>query len=75
MALRAHEKANFKTLQQAALHGDLALIECQDARTHRPVAVQCAVNHARDTSELVPLARLFAGNPYRELISPIAGGG
>lgn len=65
-------KNNFETLKQAAVHGDLALMECQSSATGKPVMVLCAVNRNRDELEFVPVAKLFSGNPYDE-VSPASG--
>jgi hypothetical protein len=61
-------KNNFETLKQAAINGDLALMECHCSATGKPVMVLCAVNHSRDEFEFVPVAKLFDGNPYEEVI-------
>lgn len=61
-------KNNFETLKQAAAHGDLALMECQSSATGMPVMVICAVNRGQDEFEFVPVAKLFDGNPYDEVI-------
>ena len=61
-------KNNFETLKQAAANGDLALMECQSSATGKPVMVLCAVNRNRDEFEFVPVAKLFDGNPYDEVI-------
>jgi hypothetical protein len=61
-------KNNFDTLKQAAANGDLALMECHCSSTGKPVTVICAVNRIRNEFEFVPVARLFDGNPYEEVI-------
>jgi len=63
-------KNNFETLKQAVANGDLALMECQSSATGKPVMVLCAVNRSRDEFEFVPVAKLFDGNPYDEVIPP-----
>ncbi len=71
MTLRPGDKTNFDTLQAACRAGNLALIECKLKADLSPVAVVCAVTHEDngDTS-FVPMARLFAGSPYDELVDP-----
>ena len=71
MPLSPGDKANFETLQTAALHRDLALMECQLVSTGEAVAVICAVNRELDQSfTFVPLAQLFIGDPYSLLNPP-----
>ncbi len=70
MPLSPADIDNFRTLQRAVTDGNCLLMECQDILTRQPVSVVCAVNrHADHSVSLVPLARLFDGNPY-ELLHP-----
>ena len=48
-------------------------MECRDAATGQPVFALCAVNYTGETVDLAPLAKLFAGNPYEELVPPGLG--
>ena len=73
MAIPEPYRANFETLQRASQQGDLCLVECRDAATGQPVFALCAVNYTEETAEWVPLAKLFAGNPYEELVPPGLG--
>lgn len=71
MAIKKGYKDNFTTLQDAARNGDLALLECNDATSGKPVMAICAVNRCKGGDvQFVPLAKLFDGNPYEELIPP-----
>lgn len=72
MAIAKGYKANFETLLKAMSNGDTLLMECKDAKTGKPVVVVCACYHDAKTEEIVtvPLAKLFDGNPYEELIPP-----
>ncbi len=71
MALTQGSKRNFETLVDAVKHRALALVECTEISTGNPVAVMCAVNrYPGGDKELVPLARLFTGNPYDEVAPP-----
>ena len=64
-------KTNYDTVLRAAGHGDLALIECKVQATGEPAFVLAAVyQDEQDLFNIVPLARLFDGNPYEELIAP-----
>lgn len=73
MALKKGDSANFNTMLKAATNGALCLMECTDKATGRYVAVICAVNRPDgDDYEMVPIARLFGGNPYDELDPPHA---
>jgi len=65
-------KNNFETLKRAADHGDLCLMECRSTATGEPVMVICAVNRVRDEYAFVPIAKLFDGNPYEEVLPPTA---
>jgi hypothetical protein len=72
MALDRGAKGNFETLQDAAKRGRLALVECADVGTGEVVSVVCAVvNESDGIYEMVPVARLFNGNPYDEILSPL----
>ncbi len=65
MALTAGDQANFETLREAMLNGDVALLECQLVSTGQSAAVICAVNRESDQSlAFVPIAQLFPGDPY-----------
>lgn len=64
-------RANFETLERAFKHGDVALMECTDAVTGKPVIAICAVNTINGEYEFSPLAKMFDGNPYEELNPPI----
>ena len=73
MAIPEPCRANFETLQRASANGDLCLVECRDAMTGQPVYALCAVNYDGEMVELAPLAKLFDGNPYEELVPPGLG--
>jgi len=70
MALLPGDVENFNTLMKAAREGDLALLECQDAKTKEYVATICFVNQQNNEFEFVPVARMFFGNPYKCVIPP-----
>ena len=71
MPLSDCDKANFETLRQAIQNGDVALMECQLVSTGESTAVICAVNRKPDQSvAFVPIAQLFAGDPYTLLNPP-----
>ena len=75
-AIEPGYRQNFDTLRRAAQAGDLALMDCQDRATGRPARIIVAVqytpgpNGTEGEYEMVPLARLFDGNPYDELNPP-----
>jgi len=74
MPLSNGDKANFETLREAVLNGDVALLECRIVGTDTPAAVICAVNQESDHSlTFVPIAQLFAGDPYTLLDPPHPG--
>lgn len=63
-------KANFETLKKAFKNKAIALMECTDAETGKPVITVCAVNIVNGEYELIPLAKMFDGNPFEELLPP-----
>ena len=71
MALAKGHRNNLDTIIRAARARDLAVLECQDRLTHEPVPVLVAV-HRDDEGQYIftPLARMFTGNPYEELLGP-----
>jgi hypothetical protein len=71
MAIQQGDRANFQTILDAAKRGDLALLECVDITSGTPLCVVCAVNKRGNELEFVPLAKLFGGNPYGEVLPPM----
>lgn len=67
-------KANFNTLELAFYRGDICLMECTDKKTGEPIPVICAISKTKDDPKddvnLVPLAKMFLGNPYEEVDPP-----
>lgn len=70
MTIAAGYTANFKTLQQASANGHLALMECTDAATGKLVVTVCAVGMDNGEYTFTPVARMFDGNPFEELVPP-----
>jgi len=70
-------QTNFETLQRAFKAGDVCLVACTDQKTGELVPTICMVNmHPEDREiELVPVAKMFTGNPYDELNSPMGDKG
>jgi len=67
-------KSNFETLKRAAENGDLALVECADAVTGEPVITVCAMSYEGNGDiSMAPIAKMFNGNPYEELLPPTLG--
>ena len=69
---------NFKTMLQAAADGRLVLLDCQDRLTGRPVRVIVAIADTPGEPKVytfVPFARMFDGDPYKELNPPSGSGG
>ncbi len=76
MALPIGHRQNFDTLRKAFIAGDVALIECEHAKSGEIVAVLCAANRLPDGEiEFVPFAMLFGGNPYETVNPPKPDGG
>jgi hypothetical protein len=64
-------RSNFETLRKAFKSGDVALLECTDAKTGATVIAICTVRHDRDGSVVMsPFAKMFDGNPFEELLPP-----
>ena len=71
MAINKAYKHNFETLQRACRSDNLALMECTDAATGKKVIVVVAVDKSPSGEYLmVPVAKMFDGNPFEELIPP-----
>jgi Family of unknown function (DUF6117) len=73
MAIQKGDKRNFDTILQAAKRDELALLECIEAKTGQQRSVICAINRTNEQYEFVPLAVLFAENPYEVLTPPTVG--
>lgn len=70
MIAKGHRR-NLDTIRRAARNGDLGLMECTDTATGQPVMVLVAKWLDSDGQvNLVPLGKMFDGNPYEEVIPP-----
>lgn len=71
LQLNDAHRNNFQTLGDAFKADRVALVACTDATTGELVPTICAVNEGEGGEiELVPLGRLFDGNPYDQLVPP-----
>ncbi|KVK54316.1 hypothetical protein BCY90_15685 [Agrobacterium deltaense] len=70
MAIPDYARTNFETLLRAARDGNLALMECLDARTEEPRFVLCAVGGDGGDRVFTPFGHLAAGNPYDAYFPP-----
>ena len=70
MAIPDYAQINFQALVRAAQGGNLALMECLDARMEEVRFVLCAVR--RDSGDYVftPFGHLADGNPYEAYLPP-----
>jgi hypothetical protein len=68
MALTKVHQATFRTLRRAFANDQVALVECTIKATGEQVPVVCAISPG--FYAIVPLAQLFAGNPYDLLEVP-----
>ena len=75
MAIPEPYRRNFQTLLRAAADGNLALLECRDARTGVPRYVVTAVGRDRDDFVMTPFGHLQEGNPFDAYIPPDPGDG
>lgn len=73
MSLPDHHKKNFKTLQEAFAHDNVALLQCTDKATGEDVSVLCAVHMEGEEYVFTPFAKLFNNNPYDEVDPPASG--
>lgn len=65
-------ETNFKTMQKAFTNKDVCIMECMDRQTGKPVIAVCASYKDKDGMFVtVPLAKMFDGNPYEEMYSPM----
>ena len=67
MPINDYHKTNYDVLRRAVSNGDTALIECTDNKTGEVLIVLCAVTDRDEKVDLVPLARMFMGNPFEEV--------
>ena len=72
MAIERFYSHNFQELVRAIMAGDVGLMECHDAKTKEPVVVICAFQRNDENNKIttIPLAKMFDGNPYDQLIPP-----
>lgn len=76
MAIAKGYKQNFETLRRACVAGDLALLETKNKQSGAIVYAIVACQREDDGEiSMVPLAKLFDGNPYDELSPPNPDGG
>lgn len=75
MAIPDHARTNFDTLLRAAASGDLALMECLDARSRKPRYVLCAVGCDREAYLFTPFGHLAPDNAFEPYLPPAEGGG
>ena len=74
MQLTEGMKANFETLKQAAINGDLALVDCFDVITGESVGCICAINRENNEYEMVLLAIMPYQPLYERVLLPGEGG-
>lgn len=64
-------QSHLNNIEQAVRYGHLAGLALRDRQTQAPVPVVVAVvPDGQGNVEFFPLARLFTGNPYEELVGP-----
>ena len=72
MAIPEPCRRNFETLLRAAADGNLALLECTDARTGEPRFVLCAVAREGADHVMTPFGHLHEDDPYAAYLPPSA---
>jgi hypothetical protein len=70
MALHQHDDDNFDTLLRAAKEGNLALLECRDAKTGEYRAVIVAMGWNGEEYVMTPFGHLHQGNAFEDYIPP-----
>lgn len=70
MAIPNPYRRNFATLLRAAAEGNLALVECTDAKTGVPRFVICAVGRDDGAYVMTPFGHLHDGNPFDAYLPP-----
>ncbi|MBA4090095.1 MAG: hypothetical protein C0494_05815 [Sphingobium sp.] len=70
MSIPDHHVRNFRTLIAAAEAGDLALMECTDARTGELRYVLCGVGRDSRGYAMTPFGHLAEGNPFETYVTP-----
>lgn len=68
--IQDHYREAFYILELAGSNGSLALLACKNAVTGEPVIAVCSVRLEKDKYLFTPLAKLFNGDPFEELIPP-----
>lgn len=63
-------KHNYDMLVAAVRNHDTALIECTDAVTGQPVMTVCIITQQDGMIVTLPVAKLFDGDPFKELTPP-----
>lgn len=71
MAIAQGYRSNLNTIIHAAKLDDLCLMECTDKATGKTVIALCASYRENGDTVVVPLAKMFDGNPYDELNPPV----
>lgn len=70
MAIPDWMKHNFDTIQRAFENNDMALVECTTWDGNLAYVICATQGYPDGSTELIPLAKLFDGNPYDELCPP-----
>lgn len=70
MSIAKGYKLNFETMLAAAKVSGLALLECTDKVTGKPVMAIVMCQRCGTDTIFTPVAKLFDGNPYEELDPP-----
>ena len=79
MPINESYRANFETLRQAVLNQDACLLEARRKADGQKVALVCAVNDDPGNPEyqyqMVPLAVMVEGDPYKDFEPAVPGNG
>lgn len=71
MSIPDHARANFETMLRAASDGNLALMECSDAKSGEARYVICAVGWNGTEFLFTPFGHIADGNPFDAYVPPL----
>lgn len=70
MAIPKGYQTNLNTIIEAAKADRLAILDCTDKATGKQVIALIALGEGPEGYDLIPLAKMFDGNPYEEIDPP-----
>jgi hypothetical protein len=69
MAISNKDKAAFECIKAGVEDGNLCLVECTEKETGKEITAVCGAIEIGDGSVMfIPVAKLFEGNPFEEIV-------